>query len=316
MARVGSNQIRRARQADLFEYLLDKYGDTVEQISNGTLRSIEHDSLIIVRGHGYKRFSMDKGESREANGNAIDYLTTYLGYSFVDAVRELIDYAPESDALSDYAENTTKPVITPKVKTEYQGTKKEPVKPAPEAPRKEFTPPEPIQGIYKHAIAYLHQTRKIDTEVIYKAINDGILYEDAHHNCIFRSKQCSFAELCGTSQRFKQCIQGSYGFWAFIPCSDESVKNVYLCESAIDAMSLYCLRKDETGAYISLYGCIQHNRIKMAVEYFSMADSYYLCVDNDDTGNKCYPLVQEYLPDIIRLLPENKDWNEDLKKRE
>ena len=315
--RVGSDMKHRARQADLFEYLLDKHGDTVEQISSNTLRSIEHDSLIITKGHGYKRFSMDKGE-REATGNAIDYLVTYLGFTFTAAVLELLDYAPELDELSDYAKKNDAVIApkAPKVKERLQTSQKQPVQQVSEVIRKEFTPPEPIQGTYKHAIAYLHQTRKIDTEVIYKAINDGILYEDAHHNCIFRSKQCNFAELCGTGQRFKQCIQGSYGFWAFVPCPEASVQRVYLCESAIDALSLYCLRRDENGAYISLYGCIQHNRIKMAVEYFDMADSYYLCVDNDDTGNKCYPLVRAYYPNIQRLLPKTKDWNEDLKRKQ
>ncbi len=305
--RVGPDQIKRARQADLFEYLLDNYPDTVEQCGSAVIQNKEYDSLKITKGHGYIRFSDDD------HGNAIDYLVQYLGYKFNDAVVELLDYAPHPDEMYNYSKDRD-PVITANESKKAQIKPKRHIKDVPEI-RKEYKPPAPIQGTYKHAIAYLHQKRKIPIEVIYKAINDKILYEDEHHNCIFRSKQYNFAELCGTGQRFKQCVQGSYGFWAFIPCSEESVKNVYLCESAIDAMSLYSLRKDNSGVYISLYGCIQHNRIKMAREYFSTADHYYLCVDNDDTGNKCYPLVKEYYPDIIRLLPTNKDWNEDLQAK-
>ena len=99
--RVGENQKKAARVADLYGYLLQYHPNTVKSAGQNRLQHIEHDSLIITKGLGYVHNS--KGET----GNSIDYLMRYLGYSFQRAVAALAafdgEYMPIDDSFKPKA---------------------------------------------------------------------------------------------------------------------------------------------------------------------------------------------------------------------
>ena len=94
------------------------------------------------------------------------------------------------------------------------------------------------------------------------------------------------------------------GYWYF-PVTSDKPKLAFVCESAIDALSLYLLRsKDRNAAYISIGGAVKQSAIdRLKQEY----DPVILAVDNDDAGDACW----KRNPDLKAIIPEYKDWNDD-----
>ena len=82
---VTRDRIRLARKADLAGFLIQRHPDLFRD-SGISLYMKSRDSLYIRKGFpGYTDFSSG------GHGNPIDFLTGFLGYSFVDAVTALTD---------------------------------------------------------------------------------------------------------------------------------------------------------------------------------------------------------------------------------
>ena len=82
---ITRDRIRLARKADLARFLLQRHPDLFRNSGN-SLYMKSRDSLYIRKGFpGYTDFSSG------GHGNPIDFLTGFLGYSFVDAVSALTD---------------------------------------------------------------------------------------------------------------------------------------------------------------------------------------------------------------------------------
>lgn len=269
--RVGRNQIQAARVADLHDYLLRYHGDTVKKAGHNRLQHIDHDSLIITKGKGYCHNSINE------TGNGIDYLTRYLDYSFQRAVAALAAFSGVQE---------------------------------PENPPTAYKRPEGISGAYKRVFAYLTTTRGIPKDVVSRLIEEKLLSEDPQHNCAFISNSCDYAELVGTLSdvRFKGIVPGSEsdGYWLM---GDPKAATVYVCESAIDAVSLFCVarsyRDNSDLAYASIGG-LKPAAVRRLQERFPEC---VIAVDRDDAGNA----FAESFPELRRIKPKNKDWNEDLK---
>lgn len=268
--RVGRNQIQAARVADLYEYLLQYHSDTVKKAGAGRLQSIDHGSLIITKEKGYCH------NSQSETGNGVDYLTKYLGYSFQRAVAALASFSGQEGHL--YAPSS-------------------------------YKRPESISGAYKRVYAYLTIKRRIPRETITRLINQKLLSEDTQHNCVFASDCCNYAELVGTLSdiRFKGISPGSDsdGYWLM---GNSEANTVYICESAIDAISLFCIAKkikDNSGlAYVSIGG-LKPAAVKKLMERFSEC---VIAVDRDSAGDE----FAATFPELRRIKPKLKDWNEDL----
>ncbi len=270
--RVGRNQIQAARVADLYDYLLRHHAETVKKAGHNRLQNVDHDSLIITKGKGYCHNSINE------TGNGIDYLTRYLDYSFQRAVTALA-------AFSGVQEPNTPPTV--------------------------YKHPESVSGAYKRVFAYLTITRKIPRDVVTRLISEKLLSEDPQHNCVFATGFCNYAELVGTlsNVRFKGIVPGadSDGYWLM---GNPQAKTVYICESAIDAISLFCvarsLRDNSDLAYASIGG-LKPAAVRRLQERFSEC---VLAVDRDDAGD----IFAASFPELRRIKPKNKDWNEDLCK--
>ena len=83
MPGVTKEQIRQAREADLFAYL-ERHERGVLKRDGPNYRHREHDSLVYVTAKNYWYWN-----SRGKRINALDYLMEIRGYGLVEAVNAL-----------------------------------------------------------------------------------------------------------------------------------------------------------------------------------------------------------------------------------
>ncbi len=276
MAHFTEEQKKQARKADLYAYLMRVHSnDFIHDRNSIRLRS--NHSLNIKRGYcGYKDFANDE------TGNSIDFLVRHMGYTVDDAVLALCG-------------DSCMPVSTIE-----DNTKQEP----------DFPPP--INAPYKALFAYLMK-RGIPSDTIQSLIDSKLLYQsDDHNNIVFINREKDFAELHGTytygDKSFHGVARNSRpdGYWWFRTSKDADT--AYVCEAAIDAISLYLIHrkqgKDVGEYYISIAGVSKQdaiNRIKKQIKTV-------IAVDNDIAGEEC----RKRNADCECIIPAHKDWNEDL----
>ena len=277
---VSKKQIASARHADLYAFLM-KYHSSTFKTEGDSIRPKDNHSISIKKGyHGYKDFST------EETGNSIEFLTNHMGYTFVEAVQALSDVSAlaqqPTDVQQDGIEN-----VPPKF-------------------------PEPVNGMYKNLFAFL-KNRSISTETIQKLVKQKLLYQEkSKNNIVFINMERDFAELRGTytfGNPFHGIVPHSRhdGFWWFR--TSRNAAKAYICEAAIDAISLYELHKiqgnHEEAYYISIAGVAKQPAIDRLKKY---KYKLVLSVDNDDAGQNC----RNRNSDLEYIIPVHKDWNEDL----
>lgn len=312
---VSKEQYDRACSVDLYEFLIYNHANMVKP-EYGSVLLLADKHISVKRGfHGYMNFRTSE------TGNNVDYLMNFLGYSYQEAVLALI-----GETVTD---NSYVPVFNP---------------PIPDA-LKEITLPEPLEGRYKNLYAFLIN-RSIPPDVIQRLINDGIMYQSAKgNNIVFCSPAGDYYELRGTNsyadrrckgrdecKRFKpekhnwcsmmdECenykpdpFHGckktkSDRFWFFSPENKPS-EVVYVCEAAIDAISLYVIHQKQKRAEVAVYVSIGGVANQKTIDRLKKSKNVVLAVDNDQAGQDC----RNRNPDLKYILPHGKDWNDDLKK--
>lgn len=92
----------------------------------------------------------------------------------------------------------------------------------------------------------------------------------------------------------------------------ENADTVYICEAAIDAISLFTLhcmeKKADRCAYVSIGGCNNYDTILRLMNEYKHP---VLALDNDEAGD----IASSHFFMLDRIIPKNKDWNEDLKEK-
>jgi hypothetical protein len=176
-------------------------------------------------------------------------------------------------------------------------------------------PPSPqhLEGIRR----YLSQERRLPAALLEGLIGSGSLYADARANAVFvlrgKLQEPVGAELRGTTAAaWRGMAPGSRkdrGFFA-IPAAP-SLATIVLCESAIDAMSCHALHPP--CRCVSTAGA-RPNPAWLA-ELLAQADQLYCGFDRDDTGEAMAQSMMRLYPDIQRLRPSRKDWNDVLRLR-
>ena len=279
---VTDEQKRKARKANLYDFLIKNHADAI--ITKGdTIRLLVNHSVCIKMGYsGFYDFATAE------KGNGIDLLTKYFGYDFQSAV---IALCGDNVATNFSFPSTSKRKIT-------------------EMEKKKLILPKPATD-YKRMLAYLTQIRHLPVKILQKLINDGLLYEaDVMHNAVFVNRKRDFAELRGTlSQKcYHGILAGSRknGCWWFFQgdAKSDNTKLTYVCESAIDAISLAVLR-NEPAYYISIAGAGKQAAIDN-IKSFRM--DVVIATDNDQPGDECRRRNQ----DCKNIRPKQKDWNDDL----
>ena len=316
---VSKDQYDRACSVDLFEFLVRNHSFAVK-VEYGSALLLADKHVSVKRGfHGYRNFRTNE------TGNNIDYLMNFLGYNYQTAVLALIG---EAGIQTDYV-----PVVNP---------------PIPE--KKEIDLPDPLEGRYKNLYAFLI-ARKIPVDVIQMLIQRGILYQSKEgNNIVFVNPQGDYCELRGTNsyadrrcRKRTECSRYCSGdhtwckemddcvdykpdpfhgcrktrpdrFWYFDPDPSKTTQYIYVCEAAIDAISLYVIHgkqgyTDKKSVYVSIGGAANQKTIDR-ISRKSKSGTVILAVDNDVAGQEC----RNRNPELTYVLPRNKDWNDDLKR--
>lgn len=303
MGYVTKEQIERAREYSVLDYVLTYEGNQYKRVGNG-YRNREHPSLA-VSGDGFYWHSRDEIKGK----TALDYLTSVRGYGLVEAVCTLIGEKP-------YERGDKPPTET--------------VAPKARPPTNEKPPPERIpfsaplrNKDNRRIIAYL-QSRGIDRDLIIDCINQGSLYESLpYHNAVFTGKdengKTRFAAMRGISSAFKRDADGSdkrYGF--IIPPENPNSREIAAFEAPIDCLSHQTLCKQGfippfDGWRLSLGGT-SDLALKHFLENHMEVTHCIICTDNDEAGEMAAAKISE-LPGITseRSIPviEN-DWNDAL----
>ena len=263
---------------------------------SGSLRYSDNNSISIKQGYtGF--YDFETGEK----GNSVDFLARHLGYTITEAVAQLTGTAGEPPAITT----------------------------ADTADMKEKSIEIPVMSQSNEKIhQYLHG-RGIAYPIIDRLIEENLLYQDRRQNCVFLNSRCDWGEIRGTgSAPFHGILKNSRhdGFWHFQTTGagggDEKKKNksVFICESAIDAVSLYefyRLTKDPLlnmiCIFISIGGVGKQATIDRLVrneqkKNKNERNQLFLAVDNDEAGERCRSRNNI---NLTPLTPKSvKDWNE------
>lgn len=273
--KLTEEQIAQAKEASLSQ-IAAYYGYHPVRIGKHfTLK--EHDSVRIYNDRTWCRWSR-KDSSGEGGGSQIDFLMNFCGVeSFQDAVRVLLEFQG--------------------ISMEDESWKEKPVyhraNPLPDQQeKKEFILPEPVEGNYRRAYAYLIKTRGLSQKVVDYFVRDlKILYEEKeHHNLVFLGKnkagEVRYATKRGTGDLYGRKYRGdvagndkNYGINIVNLDSDE----LKVFEANIDLMSYM----DMTGDYTSnklVLGMTADNPLQRFLQEHPHIKSIGFCLDNDEAG--------------------------------
>ena len=188
------------------------------------------------------------------------------------------------------------------------------------APQKPFLPPVPNANMHR-VFAYLLKTRGLDADVVSYFARKKMLYEDAaHHNAVFIGTDeggCPrHAHLRSTNsfgKAFRLNVESSDPRYSFHHTGTDG--SLYVFEAPIDMLSYISMNPDnwQAHSYVACCGTSPQPVLQMLKPDTKMV---YLCLDNDDAGHaaskRVAALLQERGVDTQRLVPELKDWNDDL----
>ena len=267
---VTKEQIRQARKVNLADYLLREYPADVRIV--GSSLCLKKNSSLYVKKNvpGYHDFA--NGE----HGNSIDFLIRHLNYSFMDAVNALCRFSGENRSQS--------------------------------LPRPFSLPPSGKQP-FRKAIDYL-TGRGSPEETVLFLIRENLLYQDSTHgNAVFVTPEEDYCEIRGTGAKpFHGCRKKRPDqFWYLL--TNPKPEIAYICEAAIDAVSLMLIHrpqgKTDPAVYVSIGGVAN----QQAIDRLKRKIPSVLAVDNDSAGDEC----RARNPELPALIPIGKDWNDDLR---
>ena len=308
-----ANRKYKAIRADLSNYLITHHPEAFT-LEYGSLRMKGNHSLSIKLGFpGYYDFGTGEG------GNSLQFLVNYMGYDEETAIAALTEGLTEE--------------ISPAIDI-MLNRKVEKLPP-------EF--PEVTKESFKRIFAYL-RGRAIPYDTTEKLVKAALLYQDHRNNAVFINKAMDWAEIRGINPvadarcgkrgycpRFENadhqwcahmdtCVDYQKdpfhiiaknsredGFWWFN--KGENPEVCYVCEAAIDAISLYELHKREDIGP-AIYASIGGVGKQKAINRIKRFKKVIIAVDNDEAGAAC----RDRNSDIESIIPLNKDWNEDLRE--
>ena len=280
-----SEQKERAASVDLEEFLR-RQGERL--IKSGREKRLASDHSVTICGCEWFDHASNEG------GRAVSFVQKFYGKSYVEAMTMLLGSSVESA---------------------YPQAKKQAT-----APQKPFIPPVPNANMHR-VFAYLLKTRGLDADVVSDFARRKLIYEDAaHHNAVFIGTDengCPrHAHLRSTSSHgklFRLNVEASDPRYSFHHTGTDG--SLYVFEAPIDMLSFICMHPDhwQEHSYVACCGTSPHPVLQMVKPDTKIV---YLCLDNDKTGHAASERMAELLHkrDIMseRLVPELKDWNEDL----
>ena len=280
--------IEKAKEMDLLTYLQNYEPDELVHFSGDTYCTKEHDSLKISNG-------LWCWNSRGIGGkSAVKYLTDVKGYSFIDAVKIIVE-----------KEKLQPPVkaIAPKKKRVYN---------------LKLPPKSPTDDKVKEYLT----GRGIDESIIDYCLEHNLIFESLpYHNAVFVGYDLNgiprHAHKRGTvtSNSYKGNVAGSQPEFSFHwhGTSDK----IFLFEAPIDMLSFISMHKENWKNHSYAASCSVSDRVLFqCLKDNPNIKNVFLCFDNDKAGQTANKRISDKLNSMnIQneiLIPIHKDWNEDI----
>ena len=283
--RFSDEQLQRASGIDIV-VMLQGQGEKLKK-QGRVYRWMRYDSTVIDRNRWYRH-------SREIGGGPIQFMQHFYGMDFVEAVKYLLD----GEEGAEFVQASR----TPETKLP-------------------FVPPKLSKNMHR-TFAYLIKTRKIDADIVQHFVNEKkILETEEYHNTAF----CGYDEKGEMKQMHLRSTLPGNRFFLDIDGSDKQYyfrhigtnSDVYVFEAPIDMLSYITMNKENwrESSYVCLGG-VAIDALKNVLSTNEQISKVYMCVDRDDAGDKTVKRIGDELNEMgyewERILPENKDWNEDL----
>ncbi|MCM1062490.1 MAG: DUF3991 domain-containing protein [Eubacterium sp.] len=253
----------------------------------------KHDSITVRGNHWYDH-------KNQVGGGPIKLLREHYGMSYQEAMLELLggERAAALEIVSEKSNALSK---------------------------KEFKLPEANDDM-RRVFAYLTKQRIIDSNVISFFAHQHKIYEDKeHHNAVFVGtdengvpKQASLRSTISYGNAFRITVSGSDTKYSFSHFGGD--EKLFVFEAPIDMLSFITLyqRDWQQHSYIAMNGVCE-SAVLEALKCHSNIDEVVLCTDNDVGGIDAAERLRDILREngytnIFRIIPRNKDFNEDLKE--
>ena len=284
--RFSDEQLQRASGIDITA-MLQGQGEKLKK-QGRVYRWMRYDSTVIDRNRWYRH-------SREIGGGPIQFMQHFYGMDFVEAVKYLLD----GEEGAEFVQTSRNP-----------------------EPKLPFTPPKLSKNMHR-TFAYLIKTRKIDADIVQHFVNEKkILETEEYHNTAF----CGYDEKGEMKQMHLRSTLPGNRFFMDIDGSDKQYyfrhigtnSDVYVFEAPIDMLSYITMNREnwQESSYVCLGG-VAIDALKNVLSTNEQISKVYMCVDRDDAGDKTVKRIGDELNEMgyewERILPENKDWNEDLR---
>ena len=262
-----------------------------------------HDSITI-------RDSTWFDHKNQVGGGAIKFMQYHYGMDFPTAVQELLgqkiqnNYPVEPHKKSSQKmQNDLSCAVT----------------------HKEFRLPEANENMQR-VFAYLIKQRFIAPDIISFFAKSHTLYEDKeHHNAVFVGadedgvpRQAHKRGTATFGKSFRQTVEGSDTKYSFSHFGKSN--KLFVFEAPIDMLSYLTLYPEnwQKHSYIAMNG-VYENAVLTALKGHSNLSEIVICTDNDVGGIDAADRLKDVLREnnyenISRILPKNKDFNEDLKQ--
>lgn len=290
LQQITSEQAEQARNTNLVEYLSNRE-ELVKVDNHGRYRLKEHDSLVIRDCYYW-------WNSRNEQGNSLDFVMSYYRLDFKTAVAELTNSSIEDGTKKRLASDRNTLQVS-----------------------KEFSLPD-INKDMRRTFAYLIKTRCIDKSIIQNLVTEQLLMQDQRGNAVFpwynENGKIVGAEIKGTLDqvRFEGIAPNSaYGYGYNIKIG--TPKLICFFESAIDLLSFWTIYKDKVkDALLVSMGGLKEEVIEGFLKRYTSLTDAHLGVDNDDAGKTFIKDVQAKIQaSPMRPPKEYKDWNDYLQKK-
>ena len=281
----SDEQKERAAGVDLEEFLRHR-GERL--MSSGREKRLASDHSVTVRGNEWFDHSSCQG------GHAVSFVQKHYGLSYQDAMLMLLN----DGTGNAYPVASTKKDVAPKP----------------------FVLPAANRDM-RRTFAYLVKHRNLDRDIVAHFAKAKLLFEDAkYHNAVFVGvdgegipRHAHKRSTNSYGEAFRINIEGSDPRHSFHHIGKDG--SLYVFEAPIDMLSFICMHPDhwQEHSYVACCGTSPHPVLQMVKPDTKIV---YLCLDNDKTGHAASERMAELLHkrDIMseRLVPELKDWNEDL----
>ena len=283
--RLSQEEIDSAKHTDI-AMMLQGMGETVRR-SGSEYEWQDGGRKVTLRGNlWYHQYDM-------TGGDAIDFAKRFFGKTFPEAVVFLNGGSSAQLLRSSPAEKEKKPFALPRK-----------------------------AGDMRRLFGYLCGHRGIDRDVLLTFVRKNMVYESAdHYNVVFvgydKNRTARHAHQRGSYSfsQFKGNVDSSDPAFSFH--WDGTSGKIFLFEAPIDMLSFISMHKNNWQQHSYAAACsVSDTVLFQCMKDIGNIDKVFLCMDNDSAGQEADRRIADKLREqgveFEILVPQMKDWNEDL----